>query len=134
MPSQAVSLALAASIYPPALAAVIALGRGTDVRLRVFLLVITALVTVYVTGCLMLVLFVDLGATSRQQHSVSAALYLLVGAVLVWVALRLRRKRPGKPKQATGSSRTERYLQSRRLVVLLGFIPYARHRRSTWAP
>jgi hypothetical protein len=39
---EAVSLALAASIYPPALAAVIALGRGVEVRLRVVLFVIAA--------------------------------------------------------------------------------------------
>jgi hypothetical protein len=32
MPSQALALALAASIYPPAVAAVIALGRGAHVR------------------------------------------------------------------------------------------------------
>jgi hypothetical protein len=40
MPPEAVSLALAASIYPPALTAVIALGRGVEVRLRVVLFVI----------------------------------------------------------------------------------------------
>ena len=36
MPTQALALALAASIYPPAVAAVIALGRGSEVRSRVF--------------------------------------------------------------------------------------------------
>jgi hypothetical protein len=35
MPSQTIALALGASIYPPAVAAVIALGRGADVRPRV---------------------------------------------------------------------------------------------------
>ncbi len=50
MPAEAVSLALAASIYPPALAVVIALGRGTQVRLRVLLLVVAAFFTVLLTG------------------------------------------------------------------------------------
>jgi hypothetical protein len=59
MPPEAVSLALAASIYPPALAAVIALGRGVEVRLRVVLFVIAAYCTVLVTGALMLFLFTN---------------------------------------------------------------------------
>ena len=60
MPPEAISLALAASIYPPAVAAVIALGRGTEVRLRVFLLVGTAMLTVFVTGAAMLLVFDEL--------------------------------------------------------------------------
>ncbi len=127
MPSEALSLALAASIYPPALAAVIALGRGVDVRLRVFLLVIAAYLTVFVTGSLMLLLFQDLGATSQQQRTVSAGLYIVAGVALVWVAIRLRRPRPDKPKSSSsssGPSRTERYLESRRLVLLLGVVLY----------
>jgi len=127
VPSEALSLALAASIYPPALAAVIALGRGVDVRLRVFLLVIAAYLPGFVTGSLMLLLFQDLGATSQQQHTVSAGLYIVAGVALVWVAIRLRRPRPDKPKStssSSGPSRTERYLESRRLVLLLGVVLY----------
>ena len=125
MPSEAVSLALAASIYPPAVAAVIALGRGTDVRLRVLLLVSAALVTVYVTGSLMLLLFEELGATSQQQRAVSSGLYIAGGVALLLLALRLRRRGPVKPKQEeTGPSKTQRYLESRRLVLALGVILY----------
>ncbi len=124
MPSEAVSLALAASIYPPAVAAMIALGRGSDVRLRVFLLVTAALLTVFVTGSLMLLLFQELGATSQQQRSVSSGLYIAGGAALLWLAVRLRRPGPAKPKKETGPSKTERYLESRRLVLLLGVILY----------
>ena len=90
MPSEAVSLALAASIYPPALAGVIALGRVSGVRLRVFMFVAAALLTVFVTGALMLLLFQELGATSKQPRTVSSALYIAGGVVLLWLALRLR--------------------------------------------
>jgi len=124
VPSEAVSLALAASIYPPALAAVIALGRGEDVRLRVLLLVVAALVTVYVTGALMLLLFDELGATSQQQRSISSGLYIAGGVALLALALRLRRPRAAKPKARSGPSKTARYLESRRLVLALGVILY----------
>jgi hypothetical protein len=129
MPSEAISLALAASIYPPAIAVIIALGRGSDVRLRVFLLVVAAWLTVFITGSLMLLLFEDLGATSQQQRTVGSALYIVGGAALLWLAVRLRHPGPAKPKKEsepskTGPSRTERYLESRRLVLLLGVILY----------
>jgi hypothetical protein len=124
MPPEALSLALAASIYPPALAAVIALGRGSDVRLRVLLLVAAAYITVLVTGALILFLFTETGLTSKQARTPSAALYVLGGVVLLWLATRLRRP----PTRAAGPSgvpsRSARYLGSRRLVVLLGVILY----------
>jgi Sap, sulfolipid-1-addressing protein len=124
VPFEAITLALAASIYPPAVAAVIALGRGVDVRLRVLLLVSAALLTVFLTGALMLVLFEDLGATSQQQRTGSAALYIVGGAALLSLAVYLRHPRAAAPKQQSGPSKTDRYLQSRRLVLLLGVILY----------
>jgi Sap, sulfolipid-1-addressing protein len=124
MPLEAISLALAASIYPPAVAVVIALGRGVDVRARVLALVGAALATVFLTGVLMLVLLEDLGATSQQQRTGSAGLYLVGGVALLLLALRLRHPRAAAPKPRSGPSRTDRYLQSRRLVLLLGVILY----------
>jgi hypothetical protein len=129
VPPEALSLALAASIYPPAVAIVIALGRGADVRLRVFLFVIAAFFTVFVTGALMLLLFVDLGTTGQHHRTPSAALDIAIGVVLVWVAARLHRKRPDATADApeqrkSGPSRTERYMENRRLVLLLGVIAY----------
>src|SRR5271154_1714588 len=124
MPSEAVSLALAASIYPPALAAVIALGRGVEVRLRVVLFVIAAYGTVLVTGALMLFLFDELDVTRGQVIAPTAGLYVVAGAVLLFAATRLRRARPRKPSPHEEGSRIDRYLQSRWLVVGLGVILY----------
>jgi hypothetical protein len=124
MPPEAVSLALAASIYPPALAAVIALGRGVEVRLRVVLFVIAAYCTVLVTGALMLFLFGELDATRKQVITPTAALYVAGGSALLFVAARLRRDSARLSAHPAGRSRTDRYLQSRWLVVVLGVILY----------
>jgi hypothetical protein len=123
MPSEAVSLALAASIYPPALAAVIALGRGTEVRLRVLLFVVGAFFTVLVTGALMLLLFTD-GASSKPPRTASAGLYIAAGAILVGLAVRLRNRDPDARKTDGGPSNIDRYLQSARLVLVLGVVLY----------
>lgn len=124
MPSEAVSLALAASIYPPALAAVIALGRGVEVRLRVVLFVIAAYCTVLVTGTLMLFLFAELDVTRQQVITPTAGLYLAGGAALLFVAARLRRDRTHASAHDAGRSRIDRYLESRLLVAVLGVILY----------
>ena len=124
MPPEAISLAIAASIYPPALAAVIALGRGVEVRLRVVLFVIAAYCTVLVTGALMLFLFDELEATRKQVVTPTAGLYVAGGAVLLFVAIRLRRAPRRISRQHTGRSRIDRYLQSRWLVLLLGVVLY----------
>jgi Sap, sulfolipid-1-addressing protein len=126
MPSEAVSLALAASVYPPALAAVIAIGRGKQVRLRVVLFVLAAYLTAFAIGVLLLVVFVDAGATGGLVSTPSAGVYLLAGAALLglggWLArgrARLDRRHAGR-----GPSRVERYLQSWRGVLALGVTLY----------
>ncbi len=124
MPPEAISLALAASIYPPALAVVIALGRGTQVRLRVLLLVVGAFFTVLLTGLLMLFLFNEAAVTSRQARSAGSGLYVAGGLVLLWLALRLRRPAPKRDATSAGPSRTDRYLESTRLVLVLGVVLY----------
>ncbi len=124
MPSEAVSLALAASIYPPALAVVIALGRGTEVRLRVLLLVVGAFITVLATGSLMLLLFTEVGGSSEPTRTAGAALYIAAGIALLWLAVRLRNRDPDAPKEKSGPSRTDRYLESARLVLVLGVVLY----------
>ena len=127
MPPQALALALTASIYPPALAAVIALGKGAQVRSRVSAFVLAAAVTTYAIGCLMLFLLEELGATSSQDHSASAGIELGLGVLLILLAVRLRSKRPdraapsGKP---SASSKIDRYLASRKLAFVLGITLY----------
>jgi hypothetical protein len=124
MPSEAVSLALAASIYPPALAVVIALGRGTQVRLRVLLLVVAAFFTVLLTGSLMLLLFTEVGSSSSPTRTIGAGLYIAGGVALVGLAARLQKRDPDASKKEGGPSKTDRYLESARLVLLLGVILY----------
>src|ERR1035438_7038904 len=124
MPSEAISLALAASIYPPALAAIIALGRGTQVRLRVLLLVVGAFFTVLLTGSLMLLLFTEVGSSSKPARTVGSALYIAGGAALIWLGLRLRKPAKESSKADAGPSKTDRYLESARLVLVLGVILY----------
>ena len=124
VPAEAVSLALAASVYPPALAAIVALGRGTEVRLRVVLFVAAAYLTVLSTGTLMLFVFKDLDPARQQLVTPSAALYVAGGCVLLLVAGRLRKDRRRSGLKRGSSSRIDRYLRSRSLVFALGFTLY----------
>jgi hypothetical protein len=123
MPPQTIALAFAASIYPPAVAAVIALGRGTQVRSRVLAFVMAAIAVTYGTGVLVLFVLKDVGATGLH-YTPSAALDLALGVLLLGVAVRLRRPRAPRSK-ADGESKLERRLQSRRLAFVLGLTLYA---------
>jgi hypothetical protein len=124
MPAEALSLALAASVYPPALAAVIALGRGREVRLRVVLFVFAAYLTVLVTGAIMLLLFKELSVTRAQVLTPTAALFFVAGVALVVIAARLRATTPHTRHAPNRPSRVDRYLGSRRLVISLGVVLY----------
>jgi hypothetical protein len=123
MPPQTFALAFAASIYPPAVAAVIALGRGSQVRSRVLAFVIAAIVVTYTTGVLILFVLKDVGATGLH-YAPSAAVDLALGTLLLGVAARLLRPRTPKPKPS-GESKLERRLRSRRLAFVLGLTLYA---------
>jgi MFS family permease len=129
VPTQALALALAASIYPPAVAAVIALGRGTEVRSRVFAFVLAAGLITYAVGALILYALVELGATGSHHLTPGAAVDVALGVLLMLLALRLHRKRPDPAAAAVASSedtpsKIERYLQSRRLAFVLGIVLY----------
>ena len=125
MPSEALSLALAASIYPPALAAVIALGRGHDVRLRVIVFVLAAYATALVGGAVVLLLFDEAGTTSTLVRSPSAGLYIAAGVALLALAAYLRRPRPPRhDEDERGPSKVDRYLESRWRVALLAVVLY----------
>jgi hypothetical protein len=125
VPAQALALAFAASIYPPALAAVIALGRGSQVRSRVFAFVFAAVFVTYALGVVMLLVLVELGATGPHHIEPSAAIDMTLGVLLIALAARLRRKRPPRVSKQGGPSKMERYLRSRRLALVLGLTLYA---------
>jgi len=124
VPPQTLALALAASIYPPAVAAVIALGRGAHLRSRVFAFVLAAIAITYATGTLMLFVLVELGATGSIHWTPSAAFDLVLGLALVGLAFRLRRKR-SETTTSKEPSKIGRYLRSRRLAFMLGLTLYA---------
>jgi hypothetical protein len=129
MPVNALALAFGASIYPPAVAAVIALGRGSQLRSRVFAFVAVAFLVTFVSGTIMLLLLEELGATSPGHLSASAGLDLALGVLLIALAVRLyvRRPKPGPhdtTSQDSGPAKIDRYLKSRRLAALLGVTLY----------
>lgn len=125
MLSQALALALAGSIYPPAIAVVIAFGRGEDVRRRVAAFVGTAWLTVFVVGLLLLTVLSDVGVGSHKHKSLGPGVDLACGIALLVIAVWLRRPRPRPQTAKTDTpSRTERYLQSARLAAALGVILY----------
>jgi hypothetical protein len=123
MPPQALALALAASIYPPAVLAVIALGRGSQVRSRVLAFVLAAALITYVVGTIVLFLLDEVGATGPHHLTPSAALDLGFGVLLLGFAVYLRRKQP-PPEKPKGTSKIDRYLQSTRLAFVLGITLY----------
>ncbi|HZL48147.1 MAG TPA: GAP family protein [Solirubrobacteraceae bacterium] len=123
MPPQALELALAASIYPPAVVAVIALGRGPQLRSRVVVFVLAAAIITCASGVLMLFLLDELGATGPHHWTPSAAFDLALGVVLIGLAFYLRKKRPERAAPS-GPSKLERYLESRRLTFVLGITLY----------
>jgi hypothetical protein len=123
MPPQTIALAFAASIYPPAVAAVIALGRGRQVRSRVLAFVMAAIIVTYVTGVLVLFVLKDVGVTGLH-YTPSAVVDLALGVLLLGLGVRLSRPRAGRAKPS-GESKLERRLQSRRLAFVLGLTLYA---------
>lgn len=123
MPPEALALALAASIYPPAVAAIIALGRGAQVRSRVAMFVFASLAVTYAGGVVALFVLVELGVTGSHSFTPSAAFDLVLGVALLGLAVYLSCRRPRGEKHQ-GSSKIDRYLESRGLAFMLGLTLY----------
>lgn len=127
LPADTLALAFTASIYPPAVAAVIALGQGPQLRSRVFAFVAAAFLTSYAVGAVVLLLLQELGATSSSNISLSAGINIALGVLLLALAVRLQRRRPdpdAPPKPSSGPSKIDRYLQNPRLAAVLGITLY----------
>jgi hypothetical protein len=123
MPVQALGLALAASIYPPAVLAVIALGRGEQLKSRVVVFVLGALLVTYAMGVLMMVVLDELGATGPHHWTPGGTIDLVLGVALIGLAVHLRRK-PPSPTTPARPSKIARYLENRRLAFVLGVTLY----------
>ncbi len=115
--------------------AVIALGRGEQVRSRVLAFVLAAMLITYAIGTILLFLLDDVGATGSHHLTPSAALDLALGVLLLALAVRLRRKQLAQQREKElststggttkkGTSKIERYLESRRLAFVLGITLY----------
>lgn len=129
MPTNAVALAVAASIYPPAVAAVIALGRGPQLRSRVCAFVAAAFLITYASGAVMLLVLEELGVTATSDHTASAGIELALGVLLIALAIRLKVRTSGPNSTGESSkgsrpSKLDRYLKSRRLAAGLGITLY----------
>jgi len=127
VPSQAITLALLGSVYPPALAVAVAIAAGDKVRSRFAIFVSAAAVTTYAVGFAILEIFTAADLSSpKHQHS-SGLLQLVIGFALVLVGIYLQRhrRRPDKPKEPKGESKIERAMNSVPLLLLLGVTLYA---------
>ncbi|HUA11401.1 MAG TPA: GAP family protein [Solirubrobacteraceae bacterium] len=122
MPAQAITLALAGSIYPPALAVAVAIAGGPKVRLRLSIFTLVAVLTTYLLGIAILELFAGLHLGTAEHVRGGAVLQALVGVALIGLGVYLQlRKRPVKD----GPSRVERYMASVPLIIVLGVSLYA---------
>jgi len=127
VPVDAFALALAASIYPPAVAAVIALGRGPQLRSRLLAFTGAAFLVTYASGVLMLFALEELGATTHASLSASAGVEVSLGVLLLALGAFLAHRRPRRetaPPAPAGPSKIDRYLASRRLAAVLGVTLY----------
>jgi len=126
VPTQAITLALLGSIYPPALAVAIAIAAGEKVRTRLAIFVFAAAATTYLVGIAILELFssIPVGAGHRRGNGL---LQTAIGVALILLGFYLLRgRRKAKvPKPPKGESRVERAMQSVPLLLLLGVSLYA---------
>jgi hypothetical protein len=129
---EALPLALAAAVYPPALLVLLLLlSAGEPRRLVAAYLAGAATVTVG-AGLLALGLLSGVGLQERDSHTASGTVYIVVGVVLLaaaaWAWSRRAREPSEQPANAAGEGRladwSHRALASRGWAAVLGLAMY----------
>jgi hypothetical protein len=131
---EALPLALAAAVYPPALLVLLLLLSGGQPRRLVATYLAGAATVTIGAGLLALGLLNGAGATTQDSHTTSGIVYLVVGVVLVaaaaWAWSRSRRPRDLNAASGTGDGRiadlSQRALASHGWAYVLGlamFLP-----------
>ena len=129
--SQAVPLALAAAVYPPAILVCALLLTGDRPRLLLSAYLVGAAAVTITVGLAGLVVLEGAGVAESQSRSTSATLDLALGVVLLAVSAWMwpRRHRPAKdPDASAGEGRiaqlTGRARSSARWALALGVLMY----------
>jgi Sap, sulfolipid-1-addressing protein len=103
MPVQAIPIALAASLYPLGIAALLVLTEAVRARRKVAVFLAGALACVLPTGFLVVFALHGIGLDQDKRQSASDGLRLAIGVGLVVLALVIARRPPrprGKPSRA----------------------------------
>jgi hypothetical protein len=103
---EALPLAFAAAVYPPALVVLLVLLRKPPVAARGLGYLGGAFAVTYLAGALILVVFGAAGVHERKHHNVSAGIDIAAGVALLVVAWLVNRggkgDRPAKPEREAG--------------------------------
>jgi Sap, sulfolipid-1-addressing protein len=130
---EALPLALAAAVYPPALIVLVLFMTAPDPRRLVLAYFLGAATVTIGSGLVALAVFDGANLTARDSSSASGGVDIVFGLVLLGVAAWLRRRgvavaarTPDEPGESAGRVATwsQRALRSRRWAVVLGLLMF----------
>src|SRR5262249_35809172 len=128
--SEALPLALAAAVYPPALLVLLLLTGGPRPRPLVGAYFIGAALITFGAGLVALALAAGTGTTVQDSRHASAGVYIALGLLLLPVAAWAwrRGRRPAREPSGDGGGRlaewSQRATSSRRWALVLGIAMY----------